>query len=140
MLTLIDITSEAELSSHLAVLSDSTLIILHFYTPWTAFCTNTKAALSDIASQYPITIPPTLIVSINAKELLDVAWKYDVSTAPRIVFVRGGRQLESIKGFDITGLHNALIVTPVQELPLFPRTQAFLPYNWTRISLRVLRS
>ncbi|OGE48878.1 hypothetical protein PENARI_c025G09840 [Penicillium arizonense] len=109
MSTLTNIASEADLSSHLATLSDSTLLILHFYTPWTEFCANINALLSTFALQYPATTPPTLsFVSINAKTLVDVSRKFGVPTAPRIIVLRNGQQLQSIKYFDSTLLRKAL--------------------------------
>ncbi|RHZ56809.1 hypothetical protein CDV55_105682 [Aspergillus turcosus] len=109
MSTLTEITSNAEFSSHMATISPSALVVLYFYTPWTAFCTPMSADLSALASQYPATAPPTIsFVSINAEELLDIAKEYGVSAAPWVVCLRSGQVLGSIRGSDPTRVRNAL--------------------------------
>ncbi|KAF7165955.1 hypothetical protein CNMCM6106_001927 [Aspergillus hiratsukae] len=105
MSTLTEITSKADFSSHLPTLSPSTLLVLYFYTPWTAFSTQMSADLSALASQYPPTIS---FVSINGKELPDIAKEYGVSAAPWVICLRSGQVLESIRGSDPTKVRNAL--------------------------------
>lgn len=107
MSTLTEITSKAEFSSHLATLSPSALLVLYFYTPWTAFRTPMSADLSALASQYPA-MSTISFVSINAKELLDIAKEYGVSAAPCVVCLRSGQVLELIRGSDPTRVRNAL--------------------------------
>ncbi|KAJ5887980.1 thioredoxin [Penicillium taxi] len=109
MSKLIEITSKAEFSSHLATLSPSALLVLYFYTPWTAFCTQMSATMSTIALQYPASDPPTIsFISINAKELLDIAKEHGVSKAPSVVCLRSDQVLELIRGSDPTKVCDAL--------------------------------
>lgn len=111
MSILTEITSKDDLTSHLATLSPSTLLVINFYTPWTAFCAPMSAILTGIASQYAVTEPPTLsLVSLNGKELLDISKEYGVRTAPWVVFIRSGQVIESIKGSDPTKIRNAFNV------------------------------
>jgi Grx4 family monothiol glutaredoxin len=109
MSALTEITSEADFSSHLATLSPSALVVLYFYTPWAAPCTQMSAVLSALASQYPATAPPTIsFVSINAEELPDISEEYDVSAVPFVVLLRSGQVLESISGSNPITVRNAL--------------------------------
>lgn len=109
MSALTEITSEADFSSHLATLSPPALVVLYFYTPWAAPCTQMSAVLSALASQYPATAPPTIsFVSINAEELPDISEEYDVSAVPFVVLLRSGQVLESISGSNPITVRNAL--------------------------------
>ncbi|KAJ5801820.1 uncharacterized protein N7518_003888 [Penicillium psychrosexuale] len=109
MSTLIEITSEADFSSHLSSLSPSALVVLYFHTPWAAPCAQMGAVLSALASQYPATTPPTIsFVSINAEELPDISEEYDVSAVPFVVCLRSGQILESISGSDAVKVRDAV--------------------------------
>lgn len=109
MAAITEITSEADLSSHLSTLSSSALLVLYFYTPWTAFRTSMSAEMAALASQYPVTVPPSIsFVGINAKALPTSAKEYGVSTAPCVVCLRSEQILESIKGSNIARIHGAL--------------------------------
>lgn len=109
MSTLTEITSEADFSSHLSSLSPSALVVLYFYTPWAAPCTQMRAVLSALASQYPATTPPTIsFVSINAEELPDISEEYEVSAVPFVVCLRSGKVLESVSGSDAIKVRDAI--------------------------------
>lgn len=123
MSTLLDMTSKDALSAHVASLPPSALLVLYFYTPWTAFSTRMTNEISALASQYPATTPPTLsFVSINGKQLVEIAKEYGVSTAPYVICLRDGEILESIRGSDVINVrkaldrHSDLIAVPVPTL------------------------
>jgi Grx4 family monothiol glutaredoxin len=123
MSTLIEITSQDDLSSHVAAVPSSALVVLYFYTPWTAFSTDMTANLTSLTSQYPATTPPSIsFLAINAKSLLDTAKDYGVRAAPCVVCLRGGQVLETIKGSDATKIRDALdkhgaVTAPVVDSP-----------------------
>ncbi|KKK21885.1 hypothetical protein P175DRAFT_0502168 [Aspergillus ochraceoroseus IBT 24754] len=99
MSTLLEITSEEAFSVHVKSLPPSTLLVLYFHAPWAAPCKQMRDVLSALASQYPVVSPPTVsFVSIDAENLVDISEMYDVSVVPFVVFVRDGKQLESISG------------------------------------------
>ena len=65
--------------------------------------------LSTLASQYPVTSPPSLsFLSLNAEELPDISEEYDVTAVPFVVLVRGGKHLESISGSDAARVRDAV--------------------------------
>ncbi|KAE8378451.1 thioredoxin-like protein [Aspergillus bertholletiae] len=109
MSTLIEIPSEAEFASHITSLPPTTLSVLYFHAPWAAPCTQMRAVLSALASQYPATTPPTTsFVSINAEELPDISEDYDVTAVPFVVLTRNGEVLESISGSEATRVRDAV--------------------------------
>ncbi|KAF7594980.1 monothiol glutaredoxin grx4 [Aspergillus hancockii] len=109
MSTLIEIPSEAEFTSYITSLPPSTLNVLYFHAPWAAPCTQMRAVLSALASQYPATSPPTItFVSINAEELPDISEDYDVTAVPFVVLLRNGQILESISGSEATRVRDAV--------------------------------
>lgn len=65
--------------------------------------------LSTLASQYPVTTPPSIsFISLNAEELPDISEDYDVTAVPFVVLVRGGEVLDSISGSDATRVRDAV--------------------------------
>ncbi|KAJ5618654.1 thioredoxin [Penicillium herquei] len=105
----IEITSKADLSSYQASIPPPSLLVLHLYTPWTAYTTNLGPLLSSIASQCPATTPPIIsFLNINAKKLPEIAKEYGISKAPCILFLRGGEILESIRETNATVIDSAI--------------------------------
>lgn len=109
MSTLNEISAKKELASQLTALPSSTLVVLYFYTPWTAFSTPMSTALSDIASRYPVAFPPSVsFFGIDGKKSPEIAKEYEARTAPCVVFLRNGKVLEMIKGSDPVRVQNAV--------------------------------
>ncbi|KAL4799901.1 thioredoxin-like protein [Aspergillus venezuelensis] len=109
MSTLLEITSEESFGPHLASIPPSTLIVLYFHAPWAAPCAQMRAVLSALASQYPVTTPPTAsFISVNAEELPDISEEYDVTAVPYVVLIKEGRILESISGSEATRVRDAV--------------------------------
>lgn len=109
MSALTEITTEADFAAHLNSLPPSALLVVYFYAPWAAPCTQMRAVLSALAQQYPATTPPTIsFVSINAEELPDISEDYEVTSVPHTVCVRGGQVLEPIGGSDAIKVRNAI--------------------------------
>lgn len=109
MSTLNEVTSEAQFASHLSSLPPTCLLVLYFHAPWAAPCAQMHTVLSTLASQYPVTSPPSLsFLSLNAEELPDISEEYDVTAVPFVVLVRGGKHLESISGSDAARVRDAV--------------------------------
>ncbi|KAJ5087537.1 thioredoxin [Penicillium angulare] len=109
MSTILEITSQSELSSYLASLAPSTVLVIYFYTPWTEYSTQMSTGMTTLSSRCQTTTPPTTsFVRINAKSLVDIAKEYNVSKAPYVVFLRDGQVIESIGGVDVSKVHVAL--------------------------------
>ncbi|PLB50995.1 monothiol glutaredoxin-4 [Aspergillus steynii IBT 23096] len=109
MSSLIEIPSEADFVSHLSALPPTSLLVLYFHAPWAAPCAQMRAVLSALASQYPVTSPPSLsFVSVNAEELPDISEEYDVTAVPFVVLLRNGSVLESISGSEATKVRDAV--------------------------------
>ncbi|KAL4920778.1 thioredoxin-like protein [Aspergillus aurantiobrunneus] len=109
MSTLLEITSEESFGPHLASIPASTLVVLYFHAPWAAPCTQMRAVLSALASQYPVTSPPAVsFISVNAEELPDISEEYDVTAVPYVVVLKDGKVLESISGSEATKVRDAV--------------------------------
>ncbi|KAL4885216.1 thioredoxin-like protein [Aspergillus karnatakaensis] len=109
MSTLLEIPSEDSFGPHLASLPPSTLIVLYFHAPWAAPCAQMRAVLSALASQYPVTSPPTVsFISVNAEELPDISEEYDVTAVPYVVLLKDNNILESISGSEATRVRDAV--------------------------------
>ncbi|KAL2860933.1 PICOT family protein [Aspergillus lucknowensis] len=109
MSTLVEITSEESFAPHLASIPPSALIVLYFHAPWAAPCAQMRGVLSALASQYPVTTPPTVsFISVNAEELPDISEEYDVTAVPYVVLLRDGKTLESISGSEAAKVRDAV--------------------------------
>lgn len=109
MATLNEVPDEATFISHINSLAPTCLSVLFFHAPWAAPCAQMRTVLSTLASQYPVTTPPSVsFVSLNAEELPDVSEDYDVTAVPFVVLVRGGEVLESISGSDAARVRDAV--------------------------------
>ncbi|RAL13499.1 PICOT family protein [Aspergillus homomorphus CBS 101889] len=109
MSSLIEVASEAEFPTYLSSLPPTCLLVLYFHAPWAAPCTQMRAVLSALASQYPATNPPTTaFLSVNAEELPDISEDYDVTAVPFVVLVRDGQILESISGSEAVRVRDAV--------------------------------
>ncbi|KAL4980942.1 thioredoxin-like protein [Aspergillus desertorum] len=109
MSSLFEITSEENFLPHLASIPSNTLIVLYFHAPWAAPCAQMRAVLSALASQYPVTNPPTVsFISVNAEELPDISEEYDVTAVPYVVLLRNGQVLETISGSEATKVRDAV--------------------------------
>jgi Grx4 family monothiol glutaredoxin len=65
--------------------------------------------LSTLASEYPVTSPPTTSwVSINAEDLSDISEQYNVTAVPFLVLIRNGQVLETVSGSSAVKVRNAI--------------------------------
>jgi Grx4 family monothiol glutaredoxin len=65
--------------------------------------------LSTLASEYPVTEPPsTKWVSINAEELSEISELYDVTAVPFLVLIRDRRVVETVSGSSAVKVRTAI--------------------------------
>lgn len=65
--------------------------------------------LSTLASEYPVTEPPTTKwVSINAEDLSDLSETYDVTAVPFLVLLRNGQVVETVSGSSAVKVRTAI--------------------------------
>ncbi|KAF5719285.1 glutaredoxin [Fusarium mundagurra] len=98
MSTITEINSIPEWEQLLSSVPSTTLVIASFHAPWAAPCAQMATVLSTLASEYPVTEPPTTKwVSINAEDLSDLSETYDVTAVPFLVLLRNGQVVETAK-------------------------------------------
>ena len=96
MSTITEITSLPDWEAHTAALPASTLLIISFHAPWAAPCAQMATVLKTLASEYPVTDPPsTSWVSVNAEDLSELSEQYNVTAVPFLVLSRGGSVVET---------------------------------------------
>ena len=104
-----EITSVEGWEQHVSSLPPSTLLIVSFHAPWAAPCAQMATVLSTLASEYPVTEPPsTSWVKINAEDLSDISEAYNVTAVPFLVLIRNGEVLETISGSSAIKVRNAI--------------------------------
>ncbi|KAL2018958.1 hypothetical protein VTK56DRAFT_10252 [Thermocarpiscus australiensis] len=109
MSTIKEITSVDDWEKHVSSLPASTLLIVSFHAPWAAPCAQMATVLSTLASEYPVSDPPsTSWVSINAEELSDISEAYDVTAVPFLVLIRNGQVLETVSGSSAAKVRSAI--------------------------------
>ncbi|KXX75432.1 Monothiol glutaredoxin-4 [Madurella mycetomatis] len=109
MSTIKEITRVEDWEQHLSSLPPPTLLIASFHAPWAAPCKQMAIVLSTLASEYPVSEPPsTSWVSINAEELSDISEAYDVTAVPFLVLIRGGKVLETVSGSSAAKVRDAI--------------------------------
>ncbi|KAL2261846.1 hypothetical protein VTK26DRAFT_3166 [Humicola hyalothermophila] len=104
-----EITSVQGWEEHVSSLPPSTLLIISFHAPWAAPCAQMATVLSTLASEYPVTDPPsTSWVSINAEEMSDISETYNVTAVPFLVLIRNGEVLETVSGSSAVKVREAI--------------------------------
>lgn len=87
----------------------TTLLVVSFHAPWAAPCAQMATVLSTLASEYPVSDPPTTKwVSINAEDLSDISEAYDVTAVPFLVLLRNGKTLETVSGSSALKVRTAI--------------------------------
>ncbi|KAK3310340.1 thioredoxin-like protein [Chaetomium strumarium] len=104
-----EIISIESWEQHISSLPPSTLLIVSFHTPWAAPCAQMETVLKTLASEYPVTEPPTTSwVKINAEDLTDISEAYNVTAVPFLVLIRNGEVLETVSGSSAVKVRNAI--------------------------------
>jgi len=104
-----EITSIIEWQKHVASLPEKSLLIVSFYAPWAAPCTQMSAILSTLAAEYPVTDHPTTSwVSINAEDLNEISEQFDVTAVPFLVLLRNGQVVETVSGSSAVKVRDAI--------------------------------
>ncbi|KPM39972.1 hypothetical protein AK830_g6549 [Neonectria ditissima] len=109
MSTISEVTSISEWEQVLASVPPTTLLVVSFHAPWAAPCAQMATVLSTLASEYPVSDPPTTQwVSINAEDLSDISEAYDVTAVPFLVLLRNGKTLETVSGSSAVKVRTAI--------------------------------
>ncbi|KAF4496265.1 glutaredoxin [Fusarium agapanthi] len=109
MSTITEINSIPEWEQLLGSVPSTTLVVASFHAPWAAPCAQMATVLSTLASEYPVTEPPTTKwVSINAEDLSDLSEKYDVTAVPFLVLLRNGQVVETVSGSSAVKVRTAI--------------------------------
>ncbi|KAM0342483.1 hypothetical protein ACHAPU_009558 [Fusarium lateritium] len=109
MSSMTEITSIPEWEQLLASVPPTALVVVSFHAPWAAPCAQMATVLSTLASEYPVTEPPTTKwVSINAEELSDLSETYDVTAVPFLVLLRNGQIVETVSGSSAVKVRTAI--------------------------------
>ncbi|KAF9767852.1 hypothetical protein IL306_014922 [Fusarium sp. DS 682] len=109
MSTITEITSIPEWEQLLGSVPSTTLVVASFHAPWAAPCAQMATVLSTLASEYPVTEPPTTKwVSINAEDLSDLSETYDVTAVPFLVLLRNGQVVETVSGSSAVKVRTAI--------------------------------
>lgn len=109
MSTLTEVTSLPQWEQILASAPSTTLLVVSFHAPWAAPCAQMATVLSTLASEYPVTEPPSTIwASINAEELSDISETYDVTAVPFLVLLRNGQVIETVSGSSAVKVRTAI--------------------------------
>jgi Grx4 family monothiol glutaredoxin len=109
MSSMTEITSIPEWEQLLASVPPTALVVVSFHAPWAAPCAQMATVLSTLASEYPVTEPPTTKwVSINAEELSDLSETYDVTAVPFLVLLRNGQVVETVSGSSAVKVRTAI--------------------------------
>ncbi|KAK4101761.1 glutaredoxin [Parathielavia hyrcaniae] len=109
MSSITEITSLEDWEQHVSSLPPSTLLIVSFHAPWAAPCAQMATVLSTLASEYPVTEPPsTSWVKINAEDLSDISEAYNVTAVPFLVLIRNGQVLETVSGSSAVKVRDAI--------------------------------
>lgn len=104
-----EITSDSQWEQLLASAPASALVIVSFHAPWAAPCAQMATVLETLASEYPVTEPPsTLWASINAEDLSDISETYDVTAVPFLVLLRNGQVVETVSGSNVVKVRVAI--------------------------------
>lgn len=118
MSTITEVTSVPQWEQVLASVPPSTLVVVSFHAPWAAPCAQMATVLSTLASEYPVTEPPsTKWVSINAEELSDISETYDVTAVPFLVLLRNGQVIETVSGSSAVKVRTAIETHAQQSGP-----------------------
>ncbi|PFH63322.1 hypothetical protein XA68_13779 [Ophiocordyceps unilateralis] len=109
MSTITEIASSAQWDQLLGSVPSSSLVVVSFHAPWAAPCAQMAKVLSTLASEFPVTEPPTTVwASINAEDLSDISETYDVTAVPFLVLLRGGRVVETVSGSSAVKVRTAI--------------------------------
>ncbi|KIO08574.1 hypothetical protein M404DRAFT_364936 [Pisolithus tinctorius Marx 270] len=97
------LTSVSQLNTILSESNDK-LTVIDFHATWCGPCHAIAPIFEALAKQYP----SVNFLKCDVDAAKDVASTYRVSAMPTFVFLKGGKQVHTIKGADKQGLQNAL--------------------------------
>ncbi|KAF2225399.1 thioredoxin-like protein [Elsinoe ampelina] len=107
--TIAEIPNESVFVTTTSALPPTTLQVIYFFADWAEPCKQMSSVLSDLASTYPVTSPPSIsFLSLDAEEVSEISERYNVSQVPYIVLQKGDDVLEAIAGGDASKVRAAI--------------------------------
>eukprot|EP00873_Tetraselmis_striata_P011990 jgi/Tetstr1/432254/TSEL_002289.t1 len=91
------VTSKVQFS--LAVLGSPT-VVCHFWAAWSEPCKQMDMVLEELAKEHS----GMKFVRVEAEEVYDVSEKYNVASVPYVVFLKNGKQVDTLDGADVPAL------------------------------------
>ena len=109
MSTVHSIDSVEAFKTHQSSLPPNALLVIAFRTDWAKPCEQASTILSTLASDFPVTTPPTIsFVSVDAEALFEISESYDVSAVPFLVLEKDAKVLETVSGSDAAKIRAAV--------------------------------
>lgn len=110
MAELREIESEASFDEQLSRNPSDGVLVLNFYATWAAPCEQMRNILSTLATSYPSSsrAPAVSFLNVDAEKLVDVSERYDVSSVPYLVILKGARVVETVNGSDAAKIRDAV--------------------------------
>ncbi|KAM9852328.1 glutaredoxin 3 [Aulostomus maculatus] len=106
MANLVEATSQTQFEDILTK-AGKCLTVVHFHAPWATQCVHMNEVMAELAKQHA----HTTFVKLEAEAVPEVSQKYEVSSVPTFVFVKGGEQVDRLDG-----AHVAELTKKVQRL------------------------
>lgn len=96
------LTSVSQLNTLLSA-SDQKLTVIDFYATWCGPCRAIAPTFEELSRQYS----NVNFLKCDVDVAQDVASAYGVTAMPTFVFLKGGKQVKTVKGADIRTLQDA---------------------------------
>jgi thioredoxin len=96
--------SKTEFDMLVAATPDKTLIVVDFYAEWCGPCQQIAGKLDAMAARYD----HVKFVKIDIDECPELRAMYGVSAMPTFKLLKGGKEVGSMQGPDVNGLHEKI--------------------------------
>ena len=83
---------------------ESNLVMIDFYAEWCGPCKRIKQFYENLSNMYP----QIKFAKVDVDEAEDIATRFNVSSLPTFILLRGGKELRRVEGASEPGLLNAI--------------------------------